>query len=400
MKPKLHIHSDCFKWGGSENMPGIFLQDPTINQSFNVSFSYRYSKEYERGMRKWVPNAGDVTYGLENPIYPLHLPITFLYKISPYFKLIMALGYFSAIVDIVKMTKLFLRIKPDILHINNGGYPGAISCNAAAIAGWIAGVPKITYFICSTTRNPWWLRPMTWMVRRSVTIFISASKHLRDHSGFLRRRDKNTSWNSTWQTISNTIKPQILASRENVRTEIGLPNDEVVFLCMGDLVERKGFYRAIDAIANVNEIGTPRSLLIFGSGPEEQFLRVRASAKKRGVYRIISDRVPSIPPYSIVNACDVLVVPSIGEEDWPNVMLIAMMYGKPIIASNILGFHEMIVHGDNGYLANTEQEFSAIMALLLNDSLRAVVGQRAKERYEQKYRMEKIVGKYLELWNG
>jgi len=234
------------------------------------------------------------------------------------------------------------------------------------------------------------------MVRRSVTTFISASKHLKNHSDFLKRE---TDFGSNWKTISNTIKPQILASKKRVRQELGIPDDEVVFLCMGDMVERKGFYRAIDAMAEVKEIGTPRSLLIVGNGPEEQFLRDRTLVKKKGVYRIISDRAPSIQPYSIINSCDVLVVPSIGEEDWPNVILIAMMYGKPIIASNILGFHEMIEHGNNGYLVNTEQGFSSAMASLLDRDLRVAMGQKVKERYEQRYKMDKIIGKYLELWN-
>lgn len=390
-RPKLHIHSDCFKWGGSENMPGLFLQDKQINEAFDVSFSYRYSKEYEEGMRKWVPNSGDMTYGLENPIYSLRLPVTWFYKVKKYFPPIMALGYASAVVDIVKMTKLFRRIKPNILHINNGGYPGALSCNSAAIAGWLAGVPRITYFVCSTTSNPWWFRPMTWMVKRAVTTFLSASKYLRDHSRHLWKDGANPGWS----VISNTIRPYPPLPREQVRQLLGIPDDEVVFLCMGDLVERKGFYRAIDAISNLSDIGTPRSLLIVGDGPEEEFLRTRA-AERKGVCRFLCGPLP-VHPYLIISACDVLVVPSVGEEDWPNVILIAMMYGKPIIASDILGFHEMVEHGHTGYL--TTRDFFWWMTGLLDKDKRISMGARAKQRYEQKYRIDKIMNRYIELWN-
>ena len=407
-------------------MPGVFLQDFTINQSFDISFSYRYSEEYEWGMRKWVPSLSKdncelcdqtVCSGAGKPkspdtvaclrvdrvkrpiLYPLYLLISLLYKIKPYFPPIMALGYFTAIVDIVKMTKLFRRVKPDILHINNGGYPGAMSCNSAAIAGRLAGIPVITYFICSTTRNPWWFKPVTWIVRRSVITFISASKHLRNNSSFLRKRDKETSWNSTWQTISNTMIPFEPQQKEEVREKLGIPQDEVVFLCMGDLVERKGFYRAIDAFSQMDEIGTPRSLLIIGEGPEEWFLRERAKSKEKGIYRIITD-IGLIHPYSIVNACDVLVVPSEEEEDWPNVILISMMYGKPVIVSNILGFHEMVEHGHNGHLANTTNDFSVWMETMLKENERVSMGQRAQARFDQRYRLDKIIGKYMELWNG
>jgi len=393
MKPKLHIHSDCYKWGGSENMVGIFLQDPTINEIFKLSFSYRYTPRYEEGMRKWVPNAGDLTYDLENPIYPLRLPITQIYKIRPYFKPIMALGYASAVVDIVKMTKLFRRINPDILHINNGGYPGATSCNSAAIAGRMAGIPKITYMVTSTTRDPWWCWPMTWEVKKAVTTFISASQYLRDHSRHLWKNGTNLGW----ETISNTVIPRTTMKRKVLRDQFDIADSEVVFLCIGDLVERKGFYRAIDAFSEIKEQGTPRSLWIVGQGPEEDFLRTRMKQKKSGIYRFYNGS--DIHPYSFINACDILVVPSMGDEDWPNVILIALMMGKPVIISNIGGLPEMIEHRKEGFVFRSDDELRIYMEVLLGKERRIIMGGKAQAIFEQKYKLEKIIKRYLGLWN-
>jgi glycosyltransferase involved in cell wall biosynthesis len=259
-----------------------------------------------------------------------------------------------------------------------------------AVAGRLAKIPKITYFLTSTTKDPWWYKPMTFMVRNSVDTFISASKCLQNNSGFLRNKKR-----SDWVNISNTIMDREFESRETIRNKLQIPMDEVVFLCIGDLVKRKGFDKAIDAFSEMTEVGTPRSLLIVGSGPEEENLRSKMKSKTKGVYRIITDDNDS---YSIINAADVLLVPSLGEEDWPNVILIAMKYGLPCIVSNVCGLPEMIIHNITGYICFEESQWKYNMESLLDTNLRSIIGNKAQARYERLYREERIIEQYLELW--
>jgi glycosyltransferase involved in cell wall biosynthesis len=47
---------------------------------------------------------------------------------------------------------------------------------------------------------------------------------------------------------------------------------------------------------------------------------------------------------------DILVLPSINSEDFPNVILEAMALKKPVIASNIAGTKEQILHNKTGLL--------------------------------------------------
>jgi glycosyltransferase involved in cell wall biosynthesis len=364
-------------------MISVFLQNQWLNREFDITFSYRNSKEYSSGMNKWI-----VAHNAK--IHPLTLSITFLRKIQRYFPLALPLAYLLSYVEVGDFLRLLQQDKPDILHINNGGYPGAFSCNSMAVAGRLAKIPKITYFLTSTTQDPWWYKPMTFMVRNSVNTFISASKCLQNNSGFLRNKKR-----SDWINISNTIMDREFESSETIRSKLQIPMDEVVFLCIGDLVKRKGFDKAIDAFSEMTEVGTPRSLLIVGSGPEEENLRNKMKSKTKGVYRIITDDNDS---YSIINAADVLLVPSLGEEDWPNVILIAMKYGLPCIISNICGLPEMIVHNSTGYICFEESQWKYNMESLLDANLRSITGNRAQARYERLYREERIIGQYLELW--
>ena len=107
-----------------------------------------------------------------------------------------------------------------------------------------------------------------------------------------------------------------------------------------------------------------------------------------------------VHPYSFINACDVLMVPSIGDEDFPNVMLIAMMYRKPIIASGVYGLPEMIDQGNSGFVAGNEEEIMACMNTLLDERQREHMSLMAMKRFEQLYRPEKIIQKYMEMWKG
>lgn len=401
MKKKLHIHSDNSTWAGCENMPGIFLQDKRLNDEFDITFSYRYSKEYEDGFKKWVPvegrlvNVDDEGVFQGRKSYQMNFPSTYLYKLAKYFRPSMALGYFCLVVECIKMQTLLKRVSPDILHINNGGYPGAISCNAAAIAGGLAKVPKITYMVNSTTCDRWWERWMANSVKKSVTNFITASNHL-SNSKFL--------WNGRrWAIIPNTIREQPIRPAEEVRKELSLLSNECMFLCVGKLEERKGFRYAIDAFEQLPfTISKPRRLVICGDGPELDYLLSRAE-RSRAFISIINREYGDITDFELINACDVLVVPSVGDEDFPNVILIAMMYGKPIIASKLAGIPEMATDGEGLYLVppgNVCELYDAMKCWLEDSWNRKFTGNINKRIFEIQYSNEVVIDKYIKLWEG
>ena len=49
-------------------------------------------------------------------------------------------GQVSLAVDVPRLTRLFKETRPDVVHVNNGGFPGAISCTAAAMRVMSASV--------------------------------------------------------------------------------------------------------------------------------------------------------------------------------------------------------------------------------------------------------------------
>lgn len=407
MKKRLHIHSDNSTWAGCENMVGILLQHPMITSKFDISFSYRWSFNYYIGMLKWVDVeelfAEEIEKGIENAtqrIFPLKFWITILYKIRRWFKPIMVFKYLCMIQEIVKLYGLFKIIKPDILHINNGGYFGATSCNSAAIAGKLAKIPIITYMINSTARYRWWEVPITWAVKKSVTKFISASKVLKNRSDFLRVEGD---WGSNWAVIPNTIISREISKRDEVRSYFGINSAEIMFLCIGNWERRKGFDIAIEAFGRLQPMGHSMSLYVIGGGGDNKVkgeTKVFAS-KKTGMTIVFDKSRIRFSDYSMINACDVLVVPSIRDEDFPNVILIAMMYGKPIIASDIGGMREMVISGLNGYLVkpNDPENLKVAMQYFIKypDNI-AAYGHGSVDCFNEKYRPDIVGAYYANLW--
>jgi len=391
MKKKLHIHSDCFYWGGSENMVSVFLQDGQVAETYDISFSYRYSGDYEKGMNKWV------TWKDSHVIrYPLRLPVSFIYRIGKLFRPFMFFKYFCMPYEVVRLFFLLCKVKPDVLYVQSGGYFGATSCISSAIAGKLARVPKITYMITSTVKDNWWECPITKVLKWSVDYFVTASKNLKKEASFL---DKGN-----FKTVSNTILRREVRSKEKIRKLLNIDKDELVFVCVGALEERKGFRHAINAFCELKYHSRKHSLWLVGDGPEYESLHVQvAKSQNRRIFFYGKNPFPyeeGISDYEVISMADVLVVPSIRDEDWPNVILLAMLYSTPIVASSMAGIPEMGVM-EAGYLVppGKENDLAIAMNSMFNDTLRAKKSVQAYEYYALNYDRPYIIKKWMDLWD-
>ena len=143
---KIHYHTDCSFFAGCENMLPLFLQSEIIANKFKVSFSYRYSKRYHEELRKNIEINENIysLYFLNFTDFSLlskKIP-SFIRRVYFFFSRLLFI-YPILFYEVFIFILLFKKIKPDVLHINNGGYPGALSCRSASIAGKIMKIPKV-----------------------------------------------------------------------------------------------------------------------------------------------------------------------------------------------------------------------------------------------------------------
>jgi glycosyltransferase involved in cell wall biosynthesis len=123
--------------------------------------------------------------------------------------------------------------------------------------------------------------------------------------------------------------------------------NEVVFLCVGQLIRRKRFVDAIRALAL-----SPRNTTLWIVGEGEEHERLKHAAVVLGVRNRVRHLGWLQPRDTLLAnlAADVLVHPA-SYDPFPTVVLEAMSVGRPVIGCENAGsVVDRIVDGENGYI--------------------------------------------------
>ncbi|MDD3846760.1 MAG: glycosyltransferase [Syntrophorhabdaceae bacterium] len=405
MGKNILFYSDCSFFAGCENMLANFFQSEEFMARYNVSFLYRYSGEYEAGFRQRVTRSFRAV-----PVKLLDLSAIFdrISKRSPFIRVPvimfchLILKHLFISWNTIRLFRLFRRETIDILHVNNGGYPGAYSCAAAVIAARLSGIRRIVYVvnnIAHSYRPPWrWLDiPYDTMVIKAVSLFVTGSSYARGMLVDALRIDPAKTVN-----IFNGIEPRaVTETRVETLRRLEVKEDRLLIGVVAVLERRKGHAVLIDAMRLLKQeapAGLPL-VLIEGEGVESDHLRhyVRDEGLDDDVRFTGSER----NVFNLMNAVDIIVLPSIGQEDFPNVILEAMSLGKTVIASIIAGIPEQIVHMHDGILVeagNARDLADAIRSVVEDGGLRESLALNARQKFSRTFSAQRSVRNYEELY--
>ncbi len=131
------------------------------------------------------------------------------------------------------------------------------------------------------------------------------------------------------------------------------PNHKI--LSVGRMIERKGFNYLIQAMPSILEKWSDASLTIAGGGPIRDDL-IHLSKSLHLEDRVsLPGKIPQETLENLFTECNVFVLSSIvdskGDTEGLGVVLIeAMTYNKPAIATNIGGIVDIILHNETGLL--------------------------------------------------
>jgi glycosyltransferase involved in cell wall biosynthesis len=179
----------------------------------------------------------------------------------------------------------------------------------------------------------------------------------------------------------------------------------IVFV--GRLVERKGVKHLIEAVRRLPVELRPH-LTVIGEGPERQALeaQVRAAGLERRVK--ISGRVSDEALHAAYAGSDVMVLPSIydtrGDTEGLGVVLLeAMSYGIPAVASDIGGITDIIENEKSGLLvppADPEKLARALERLARDPALAARLGNAGEQRARDVFGWPAIMAKWEECYGS
>ena len=185
--------------------------------------------------------------------------------------------------------------------------------------------------------------------------------------------------------------------REHGRSEI---------LTVGRLIERKGHTVLIRAMAQIAATRDDVVLTIVGEGQErprlESLIRELGLAERVQLTGSVSDEELE----RAYARCDMFVLPAIVDsagdtEGLGMVLLEAMRYEKPVIASDIGGITDIVIHEETGILAPPADPAAlaaAIVALLDNREMAERLGKQGRQINARRFAWNHIVATYLDIY--
>jgi glycosyltransferase involved in cell wall biosynthesis len=200
----------------------------------------------------------------------------------------------------------------------------------------------------------------------------------------------------------NRLQESSPEEKHSLKKELGIPGNSLIVGTAGRLVPVKGPEFLVRASKYVIS-KYPETYFVFtGDGPLEQDLKRKV--RKMGIAKNIIFSGWRDDLAKVISIYDVFVLPSLNE-GMGRVLVEAMALGKSIVASDVGGIPDLVIHGKNGFLVpakNPEQLAKYIQVLLENKDKREKMGLAGKKmalNFGAESMIEKIAGLYEELLN-
>lgn len=251
--------------------------------------------------------------------------------------------------------------------------------------------PGTRYVVCIHGIEAW--RPMPANLRaalvRADRVVASASynvERLVENQGVERARIA---------TIPLSLEPEWLEAAERDRATALVRGRILTVSRLSSVDSYKGIDSTIDALPVVAERVPEASYRVVGEGDDEP--RLRTLAAERGVDGRVhfAGAVAHEALLDEYRACELFAMPSKGE-GFGLVLLEAMAFGKPVVASALGGPLDVVDDGVTGVLVRDDAELADALAGLLADPARAAeMGERGRERAREQFGFER----YAEHWS-
>ncbi len=186
--------------------------------------------------------------------------------------------------------------------------------------------------------------------------------------------------------------------RAAVRTEFDFPPDAPLVLFAGRLAEQKRVGDLLKALDLLQHVQPDARTIIAGDGPLRAVLEETASAYALdGRVRFLGHR-EDIP--RLLAASDLLVLPS-AFEGLPNVVLEAMRFRKPVVATSAPGTTEVVVDGETGQLVPVGDQVAltrAIRDIIRDPELARRLGEAGRARVESDFAASAMIDHFAGLY--
>jgi glycosyltransferase involved in cell wall biosynthesis len=189
-----------------------------------------------------------------------------------------------------------------------------------------------------------------------------------------------------------------VVDRAAVRAELGIEPEAPVVLFAGRLAAQKAVEDLLKAADLLQHLRPDLVWLLAGDGPEREGLETMARAFELGRrVRFLGHR-EDVP--RLLALADLLVLPS-RYEGLPNVVLEAMRFRKPVVATAAPGTTEVVVDGVTGRLVPIGKPpalAQAVRTVIEDPELARRFGEAGRVRVEAEFRAATMVERFASLY--
>jgi glycosyltransferase involved in cell wall biosynthesis len=255
-----------------------------------------------------------------------------------------------------------------------------------SVAGRLGGIPVVSHVHAMNSRYFFMLSDA----------MVACSEGVRQHiigQGVSRDRI---------ETIYNGIESKRLnfdGNAAELRSSLLMAPDTPAIACIAHLADKKGQADLVRAVALLQGKWPDLRCFFVGTGENMDSLSrqaAQAGVEKRAI--LLGYRKDAV---AIMNAMDCILLPSLGKEGLPLVLLEAALLGKPAICSNIPGNNEVVLDGITGLLfppGDAAALADRIDRLLSDCELRRRMGNAARERAEREFTIEAMTDRVEGLY--
>ncbi len=204
------------------------------------------------------------------------------------------------------------------------------------------------------------------------------------------------------EAIPNPIDIEIFSPKDKTaaRAKWNIdPNAKIILFGAANILDRrKGITYLVDALDHLKKSYADTGdieIVIFGKNKSFDVSLLPFKTHEVG---LITSQADLTDLYSLA---DVFVTPAI-EDNLPNTVMESLACGTPVVAFNTGGIPDMIVHKQNGYLAEfkSAEDFATGINYVLNLSDSAQLAANARSTVQQKFTNEIVAKQYIAVYQS
>ena len=300
---------------------------------------------------------------------------------------------------------IFIKDRPYIVH---GNTPKASMLSM--IAAWITRRP-VRIYMCHGLRyqgTQGKLRKLLMTMERlscaCATHVISVSKGVADVmvADRLCKKEKMqvVGYGSAGGVDLGWFNPQVVQS--DIRKELNIPDTSFVFCFVGRLVGDKGVNELVKSFNRLSEEKQEVHLLLVGPVESDQdpIDTTTSSIIKKNPNIHAVGMQKDVRPY--LKASNAFVLASY-REGFGMVLIEAGAMGLPCITTNITGFNEIIVPGENGAIIEPKDDEALYqeMKCWCDNPLRLkIMASKSRKMVEERYECHKVWENYMQFYES